>query len=992
MHSNRALRASLLSFLLVLGSLTAFTAPTASAESTGERTDLYFTEYSTIFSEVLSFIFPDEFDSGGDDYYGDDSFFPNITSQMDTIRPTQEKDSIWLPNLFIDNESRLILPDPNLEKYLELILMWVVYNNPDLVKNFTQGDPILESILNDIDFELVNPFRVNEDFTYEGNETVELTGKIIFDLYLKSKSRILKKDNIKVTISKATSILGLDVFSEEIKNETAIIKTSLLPNRIKKQQIEIDLENQTVTIEPGDTLRFSVELIPDERFVGRILKIAENVFDLGGGKYLRKRAEVLSDKLLPIRRKIGENISMLLDMTNISLDGETNISLLDFISVTDLAELTDAIRGSAFIFASNSHPSRVILPVDLTSGNENRKVFYLHSENVMDTSQPSGTEANVALTSTATIWNGQTLGNRNRIIDDVSVNLFIRNLRTKKPVVVTLFDDTTEIKTSEPQDVGFDISANDPITFTFNDLDYELFYDHRLNLGVSLANGTSAGLLRKTQLLYDSENHPSSITVTFSETDNIQCTITSDPEEEKIIPGGELQYTLYIESVYDDDIDLDITDEKNGEWSYSVVDDVPISIKAGETEEINIIVTSDNNKNEAYGDMIDLTFIVSGKTGIAQNRTTVEVSEDAIEYDVGIIGQDESKNIKKGKNGIFYFIIENKNTGAEDDVDSYTITADSKNNWEVDSTDVIKDLIKGESTDLEDILVVVTVPKNTTFNSDVITVTVTSDSDPEAFAVINVTVNIIESSVFESITKFFEKAANKLGFDDIFGSKYAPLALVFILAIILILIIIILILILKRKTVQIICTERIEEIDPDGEAVFEITLKNPTRKTKIYEITSKVNPPSKKWQTATDREKITIASHKSESILLVAKPVETIETNDWTEVSLNVKVSGKKKSEQIITMVMVKEGKTILRIKDVFSWPREFKKGNRIITSFKLENKGGISARNVKVVLFINGKQKNKVEVTIPSGGYADVKIPWIALKGKNELQLKAIE
>ena len=91
-------------------------------------------------------------------------------------------------------------------------------------------------------------------------------------------------------------------------------------------------------------------------------------------------------------------------------------------------------------------------------------------------------------------------------------------------------------------------------------------------------------------------------------------------------------------------------------------------------------------------------------------------------------------------------------------------------------------------------------------------------------------------------------------------------------------------------------------------------------------------------------------------------------------------------------MVMAKDGKTLLRIKDVFSWPREFKKGDRIITSFILENNGNISARNVKVVLFINGKQKNKVEVTIPRGGYADIKIPWIALKGKNELQLKAIE
>jgi len=225
-----------------------------------------------------------------------------------------------------------------------------------------------------------------------------------------------------------------------------------------------------------------------------------------------------------------------------------------------------------------------------------------------------------------------------------------------------------------------------------------------------------------------------------------------------------------------------------------------------------------------------------------------------------------------------------------------------------------------------------------------------------------------------------------------FGSKAAPYALAGILVIIIVLIIAILIFLLKRKSVSIVCTERIQEIDPDGEAVFEIILKNPTKKTKTYEIASKEDPPSSKWQTATDREKVIIAARSSESILLVVKPAETVKSNDWTEVKLNVRGSGKKKSEEITTMVMVKEGKTLLRIKDVFSWPREFKKGDRVITSFKLENKGSISARNAQVVLFINGKQKNKVEVTIPSGGYADIKIPWIALKGKNELQLKAIE
>ena len=197
---------------------------------------------------------------------------------------------------------------------------------------------------------------------------------------------------------------------------------------------------------------------------------------------------------------------------------------------------------------------------------------------------------------------------------------------------------------------------------------------------------------------------------------------------------------------------------------------------------------------------------------------------------------------------------------------------------------------------------------------------------------------------------------------------------------------------IRRKKVLIICTDRIQEIDPSEEAVFDITIKNPTRKQKTYTISSKIIPPNPKWQTATDRDELTIQAKQTAQIILVVKPDDIIEPNDWTEAVVQVRVKGKKKSKEISTMTMIKEGKTILRITDVFTWPKSFSKGDRIVTSFKLENTGTLSARNVHAVLYINGKEKNKVEVTIPHGGYADIKLPWIALKGKNDLMIKAIE
>ena len=55
----------------------------------------------------------------------------------------------------------------------------------------------------------------------------------------------------------------------------------------------------------------------------------------------------------------------------------------------------------------------------------------------------------------------------------------------------------------------------------------------------------------------------------------------------------------------------------------------------------------------------------------------------------------------------------------------------------------------------------------------------------------------------------------------------------------------------------------------------------------------------------------------------------------------------------------------------------------------KLVNKGNVSARNISVILYVNDEEKNKVEdITIPRGGYADISIPWIAVKGKNEIYI----
>jgi hypothetical protein len=124
-----------------------------------------------------------------------------------------------------------------------------------------------------------------------------------------------------------------------------------------------------------------------------------------------------------------------------------------------------------------------------------------------------------------------------------------------------------------------------------------------------------------------------------------------------------------------------------------------------------------------------------------KNRAEAQGRQEAIILNTkGFISEGSRSNI---------FIIKNNNTGAIDDVDSYTITTISKNHWPLISRENIKNLQIGNSTEPDDARVVIQVPKNTTLDSDIITITVTSEGNPSVTATINVTVHVIGNDVLE---------------------------------------------------------------------------------------------------------------------------------------------------------------------------------------------------------------------------------------------------
>jgi len=279
------------------------------------------------------------------------------------------------------------------------------------------------------------------------------------------------------------------------------------------------------------------------------------------------------------------------------------------------------------------------------------------------------------------------------------------------------------------------------------------------------------------------------------------------------------------------------------------------------------------------------------------------------------------------------------------------------------------------------------VPKDTEIVSDLLTFTVTSKGGSISITA-NVTTTVIGPNAFEGIYGFFESAAEDLGLDDIFGSL-APAVLATILVIIVFFILVIVVFILTTKSAVVICFERIREISPEENARFEITIKNPTKKTRSYELLPQENLESSKWDASLDLKRATIKPGQSKTVVLTVKPTDVIEPDDWAEVDVVVKTEGRQKSEKITTMTLIKDSKAKLSISGVAHWPRSFKRGDRVTTYFKVENKGNVSASGVDVILYINDKEKNKVDdVIIPAGGYADIRMPWIVRKSKNEINI----
>jgi len=180
---------------------------------------------------------------------------------------------------------------------------------------------------------------------------------------------------------------------------------------------------------------------------------------------------------------------------------------------------------------------------------------------------------------------------------------------------------------------------------------------------------------------------------------------------------------------------------------------------------------------------------------------------------------------------------------------------------------------------------------------------------------------------------------------------------------------------MTQKMAIVGCEERFAEIPPGGTAEFTVKIKNPLEKKEKNRIRYKLRIEGKlpeNWKAEVERDEIVLEGKEEKEVKVRVRVPKEASLEEWASLDFVV-IPQKGKSEKIDLLVTL----------------REPKEGERVITKVKIENVGEKDAENKKVILLVNGREKNRIEgINIPAGGKAEIEIPWIA-EEENEVEVK---
>lgn len=937
---------SVLSVILLLCSMSFipfFSADIVSADPTSGSSTFYFTDY-------MDFV-----ENGGIDSM-------DIMATVSELPPSSPNISYYPPKL-IDGLSI------NQEEWL----IWLTLYSISIFSDEFDG------YLGDLDLLLPNPLRIIEAYPYDGNETIPIQGDIEFDLYFSSRND--NNDQIVATVYTLDEDLPLP---REINSSGNITISS--SSITKPIQQSITVKDIDINLRPGMYLVFSLEFKPGSRAITSMLQDEDS--------FLSKLTSRATDFLLNLAKQssnptIQDAAELIDEVRNLSED-------LNF-SKEDFAEIINSVIGSSLVYDHSSYPTSVTVPFESADSQDGNEIkYYLNGDGNLIQTKPTGDPITTSLASDMQTWSSGKFSRSKYLIDATAI-LYINHkdynfLQDNMMLDVSLFAGSSEIASKS---ISFEKTTSFPTTtpqtVLFNNIDSstEISYDESISLSLSLSNGSNVGqgFFRSISLYHNGAEYPSSLTLTMSDTDHIQASPELSSESDKIIPGETVSYIVNVSSDFEDDITVSLVNtsfsEDEKEFWDVTIDPSEFSIGENSKKEVQVDLTSTIVSLLAYEeDPLEIELEILGKTGYTKTSLSAEVSEEAVTFDT-IVSSANDVEIEHGSNHTYIFNITNNNTGLWPH--GYRITANSENNWTIDlGTDNINDLESGNTISVS---VTIYVPEDTDIDKDMLTFTVKSkETTEEIYRFVNT--SVLSKGPVDAAFGFFESLAKDLGLEEAFG-EFAPYIIPLLLIIIIFIIIIIMVFILTSKSVDVICVERIKEIYPNEFAEYQVSIKNPSTKHQIYEVDAIIEEQNDKWETRVSEKTVTLAPKQEKLVKVQIRPTDEIESDDWAKILFIVSIQGSNKLKHLELLTMINNGTTELSISNVFHWPKPFKKNEKVSTSFKLFNNGSIQSGKVKISLYINGKEKNKVEdIIIPARGYADITIPWIAEKGKNDISI----
>ncbi|MEM2583216.1 MAG: hypothetical protein QW762_01205 [Candidatus Thermoplasmatota archaeon] len=612
-----------------------------------------------------------------------------------------------------------------------------------------------------------------------------------------------------------------------------------------------------------------------------------------------------------------------------------------------------------------------LLLVFTISINANAGYYYFHDEpnplypdaKLMDASRPSTTYiSSINIDEAPAIWAMLPVEKDTKISGDISIGYWVEaytkitfipfQIRFIKLYLIDISPegDIDVIASTSPRPLFF--FKNDTIksdTVSFNNVEYMLPSHHLLGVKIEKTVDILSYLplaifstLFDTNILYDSINALSyaSIPLEIGGGINIECW----NKEKSTKPGREVTYNLlvYNKGTENDKVTLS-TDYSDG-WMVEInPDELFIEGNSVNTSVVTVIPPFDAKE----GDYLNITIIAQGSTGydsIWLNTTVV-----AFIYRVAIEFFEESLEGEPGKNLTIPFSV--RNTG--DLSDTYKLKVIS--NWSCSLEEREITLRAGENRTIN---LTVEIPKNAKSGEMVEVEASSPNAHASDFIAISITIPAEEES--------------KWGIG-------------FILFIIFTAFLLFIAYYISRETGKgaiIACEKRSIELPPGGRGSFSLLIQNPLKRRMKYRIAIEGKIPSG-WRVYANKQEIMLDEGEKEEIKVNVFVPEKESLQEWASIDF-VLIPDKGRKERINMLVTLREEMPILKTEFQHE-PKDFSEGEKVITKVRIENTGEKNAENKKVILIVNGREKNRIEgVEIPANSIVEIEIPWIAEKENN--------